>query len=110
VVHWGVWLGCTFGLAALAFILAEAIPIFNYLIALTGSLCFAPIAIILPGALWLYDHGHYKSGTALERAKYWAHWLLPVLGAFICVGGTYGVIQSIISAYANGEIGRSFHL
>ncbi|EPE25402.1 hypothetical protein GLAREA_01314 [Glarea lozoyensis ATCC 20868] len=108
VVHWGVWLGCTFGLAALAFILAEAIPIFNYLIALTGSLCFAPIAIMLPGALWIHDHGHYKSGTMVQKAKYWAHWFLPVLGLFICVGGTYGVVQSIISAYASGQIGGAF--
>jgi hypothetical protein len=110
VVHWGVWLSCTFGLAALAFILAEAIPIFNYLIALTGSLCFAPIAIMLPGALWLYDHGHYKSGTVAQKAMYWAHWFLPVLGAFICVGGTYGVVQSIIQAYASGQIGGSHSL
>lgn len=107
LVHWSVWLSCTFGLSALAFILAEAIPIFNFLIALTGSICFAPLAIMLPGALWLYDHGHYKNGTMGQKAAYYAHWFLPVLGAFLCVGGTYGVVQSIINAYADGEIGKS---
>ncbi|KAH6679074.1 putative N amino acid transport system protein [Halenospora varia] len=107
-VHWSVWLGCTFGLSSLSFILAEAIPIFNYLIALTGSICFAPLAIILPGAFWLYDHAHYRSGGIGKQALYYAHCFLPLLGAFICVGGTYGVVQSIINAYADGEIGGAF--
>ncbi|TVY42283.1 N amino acid transport system protein [Lachnellula occidentalis] len=106
--HWTVWLSCTFGLASLSFILAEAIPIFNYLIALTGSICFAPLAIMLPGALWLYDHGHYRTGSAVQKAMYWAHWFLPLLGMFLCVGGTYGVVESIIEAYADGEIGGAF--
>jgi hypothetical protein len=60
LVHWGTWLSCTIVLGALAFILAEAIPIFSYLIALVGSFCFAPIAICLPGWLWLYDHWEYR--------------------------------------------------
>lgn len=28
------------------------------------------------------------------------------LGAFICIGGTYGVIKEIIDAYADGQIGE----
>ena len=47
-VHWATWLGCTFGLSALAFVLAQAIPVFNYLVAITGSFCFAPLALMLP--------------------------------------------------------------
>lgn len=48
MVHWVTWLSCTTILGSLAFILAEAIPIFNFLIALVGSLCFAPLAIVRP--------------------------------------------------------------
>jgi hypothetical protein len=106
VVHWGTWLGCTFGLCSISFILAEAVPIFNYLIALTGSICFAPLAIALPGFLWLNDHGHYKNGSMVQKMIYYAHWFLPVLGAFLCVGGTYAVVQQIIDAYADGLIGE----
>ncbi len=32
VVHWVTWLSTTVGLGAIAFVLAEAIPIFNYLV------------------------------------------------------------------------------
>lgn len=97
---------CTFGLASLSFILAEAIPIFSYILALTGTICFAPIALTIPGFLWLYDHGTWRKGTVVQQLAYWAHWILPFLGAFICVGGTYGVVKQIIDAYASGEIGK----
>ncbi|KAL2216530.1 putative N amino acid transport system protein [Thermoascus aurantiacus ATCC 26904] len=105
-VHWATWLSCTFGLASLSFILAEAIPIFSYILALTGTICFAPIALTIPGFLWLYDHGTWRKGTVVQQLAYWAHWILPFLGAFICVGGTYGVVKQIIDAYASGEIGK----
>jgi hypothetical protein len=107
-VHWGTWLSCTIGLGSLAFVLAEAIPIFSFLIALTGSVCFAPLAIMLPGWLWLHDHGEYKRGGVVKMAIYYGHFFLILLGAFVCVGGTYAVIKSIIAAYASGLIGSAF--
>jgi hypothetical protein len=108
VVHWGVWLSCTIGLASLAFILAEAIPIFSYLIALTGSICFAPLAIMLPGWLWLHDHPDWRKGGALKMAAYYMHFLLIAIGAFLCVGGTYGTVKAVIAAYADGTVGSAF--
>ncbi|KAK4545617.1 hypothetical protein LTR36_002570 [Oleoguttula mirabilis] len=107
-VHWCTWLGLTFGLASISFILAEAIPVFNYLLALTGSICFAPLAITLPGWLWLHDHKAWVKGNALQQMAYWFHVFLIPLGAFFLVGGTYGVILEIIDAYATGLIGAAF--
>jgi hypothetical protein len=108
VIHWGTWLGCTIGLGSLSFVLAQAIPIFSFLIALTGSVCFAPIAICLPAWLWLHDHGDWKRGGVVKKAAYYGHWLLILLGVFVCVGGTYAVINSIITSYASGLIGSAF--
>ncbi|KAH7092567.1 transmembrane amino acid transporter protein-domain-containing protein [Paraphoma chrysanthemicola] len=108
LVHWSTWLGCTIGLGSLAFVLAEAIPIFSFLIALTGSVCFAPLAIMLPGWLWLYDHAEYRRAGAGKKVVYYGHWVLIALGAFVCVGGTYAVVKSIMAAYASGLIGSAF--
>jgi hypothetical protein len=108
LVHWGTWLGCTIIIGALAFILAEAIPIFNYLIALTGSICFAPLAISLPGWLWLYDHWDYRKGSLWQKIQFGFHWFLILLGLFFLVGGTYGVVKQIIAAYDSGLIGSAF--
>lgn len=106
--HWATWLSCTCGLAAISFILAEAIPIFNFLLALTGSICFAPLAITLPAWLWLYDHGDYRKGSVIQRLFYWFHVFLIPLGLFFLVAGTYGVVLEIKDAYANGTIGGAF--
>ena len=108
VIHWGTWLGCTIGIGSLAFILASAIPIFNYLIALTGTICFAPLAISLPGWLWLYDHWHFKNGNLWQKAQFLFHWFLIFLGLFFLAGGTYGVVKQIVAAYDSGLIGSAF--
>lgn len=105
VTHWGTWLACTVVLGAISFILAEAIPIFNYLIALVGSLCFAPLAISLPGLLWLHDHGHYLKGSLVQKVKFLLHIGMVLLGIFFLVGATYGVIIQIKAAYSDGTIG-----
>lgn len=106
-VHWGTWLSTTFIMGALAFVLASAIPIFTYLIALVGSVCFAPLAMSLPGWLWLYDHGHYKKGSLLQKIVYVLHVGMVLLGLFFLVGATYGVVMQIKAAYATGQIGMS---
>lgn len=109
VVHWATWLGCTFALSVVAFLLAVAIPIFNYLVALCGSLTFAPLALGLPAYLFIYDHQSWrKEGTWWMSIVYWLNWFLIPLAAFLTIGGTYGVIQGVIDAYANGEIGSAF--
>ena len=83
--------------------MAEAIPVFNYLLALTASVCFAPLAIMLPGGFWLYDHGTYRRGMTKQKLLYWSHWMLPVLGAFFLVGGTYATVKSIIISNQGGS-------
>ncbi|KAJ5565067.1 hypothetical protein N7513_001309 [Penicillium frequentans] len=107
-VHWATWMSCTIVLGAISFILAEAIPIFNYLVALVGSVCFAPLAMSLPGLLWLYSNSHYRKGTFTQKIIYVLHWGMVLLGVFFLVGATYGVIIEIIDAYATGTIGSAF--
>ena len=108
LIHWTTWLSCTFGLAIISFILAEAVPIFEYLLSLAGSICFAPLAISLPAWLWMYDHMDYRKGHAGKKVLFWGHALFVPLGIFVMVGGTYGVVVQIQEAYASGQIGSAF--
>ncbi|KAI8719921.1 hypothetical protein NCS52_00774400 [Fusarium sp. LHS14.1] len=108
VVHWSVWFACTLSMSIVSFLLASGIPIFNYLLALAGSLTFAPLALGLPGYLWIFDHQHYRTASAWKMIVYYLHWGLIGIAAFMTVGGTYGVIQQVIDAYANGEIASAF--
>lgn len=63
---------------------------------------------MLPGWLWLHDHGEYKRGGVGKKVIYAGHWVLIAIGAFVCVGGTYGVVKSIIGAYDSGLVGGAF--
>ncbi|KAJ5180972.1 hypothetical protein N7492_004182 [Penicillium capsulatum] len=108
IVHWGTWLGCTISVSVISFVLASAIPIFNYIIGLVGSICFSLLALSLPGCLWLYSHAHDWKGSAVERTVYLLHVLLVLLGVFMAVGGTYGTVMQIKEAYASGMISSAF--
>ncbi|KAK7540488.1 transmembrane amino acid transporter protein-domain-containing protein [Phyllosticta citribraziliensis] len=107
-IHWTTWLGCNVVLGAISFVISQGVPIFNNILALAGSICFAPLAIALPGWLWLFDYGSWRKGNAGQQVAYWFHWFLIVLGLFFLVGGAYGTIQQIIDEYNNGEIGSAF--
>ncbi|ROW09263.1 hypothetical protein VPNG_05871 [Cytospora leucostoma] len=63
VVHWSVWLSCTFTMSAIGFLIGSGIPIFNYLLALAGSLTFAPLALGLPGNVDFKNIGSFLPST-----------------------------------------------
>jgi hypothetical protein len=88
VTHWAVWLSCSIGVGIAGYIVAEAIPVFNFLVALVGSACMAPLALVIPGMLWLYDFWHYKNGTLAQKSAFAFHVFFFLLGIFICIGGT----------------------
>ncbi|KAK8051776.1 Amino acid transporter- transmembrane [Apiospora rasikravindrae] len=108
ITHWATWVGSTLAIGVVAFVLSESIAIFNYILALAGSVCFAPMAIILPGFLYLHDLAAYRKGTMLQRTKWTLHIGLILLGVFVTVCGTYASVMSIKEAYNNGEIGSAF--
>lgn len=88
LVHWSTWIGCNAGVGILAFILAEAIPVFNYILSLEASLFFAPMSLLFPACFWMYEYKQYRGGTVMQKLAYSAHILLAVIACFLIVGGT----------------------
>lgn len=88
MVHWGTWIGSNLTLGILAFIVAEAVPILNYLLGLAGAVCFAPFSLIFPALLWMQDFKHYRTGNSSNKAKYWSHALIVLVGSFMVIAGT----------------------
>lgn len=87
-VHWFTWLGTNLLLGALAFIVAEAVPILNYLLGLAGALCYAPFSLVFPALLWMYDFRGHRSGSTGQKTMYGLHAFIVVLGVFMVIGGT----------------------
>lgn len=108
LVHWGTWFGCVAAISVVSFLIASGVPIFNYLLSLAGSLAFAPLALCLPGWLWIHDHVGFYKGTILQKLLFFLHVMLIGLGIFLTVGGTYGVVAQIIEAYSDGTISSAF--
>ena len=107
-VHWGTWLGCVTGMTVVSFLIASGVPIFNYLLSLAGSVAFAPLALGLPGWLWIYDHQSYWKGNWWQKIMYALHVILIGISVFLTIGGTYGVIVQIMDAYKDGSIDSAF--
>ena len=87
-MHWATWLGSNLLLGALGFIIAEAVPILNYLLGLAGALCFAPFSLIFPALLWMSDYKGYRSGAVSQKVAYAGHIIIVAIGLFMVVGGT----------------------
>jgi Transmembrane amino acid transporter protein len=97
--HWATWLGCTFGVTLISYIIASAIPVFGGLVSLIGALlgtlmCFQPM-----GAMWLYDNWHNARTGKWYAMVAWSGFVI-VSGFFLMIGGTYGSVVDIKNAYA----------
>ncbi|KAK0390162.1 hypothetical protein NLU13_3735 [Sarocladium strictum] len=108
LTHWGTWLGINFALGTAAFIIAEAVPILNYLLGLAGAFCFAPFSLIFPCLLWMSDFKGHRSGTLQQKLYYAFHAFIVAVGLFMVIGTAYAVCQAIKMAFATGQIARVF--
>lgn len=95
------WIGCTGGVAGIAYIIASAIPVFGGLVSLVGALlgtliCFQPM-----GAMWLYDHWTKGKETKSPRWMAMVFWCFFIIisGTFLMIAGTYGSVVGIIDSY-----------
>lgn len=100
--HWATWLGCTFGVSLVAYILASSIPAFNSIVSLAGALFGTLLSFQPMGCMWLYDN--WASGREKPTLRWYlmVGWCVFVIvaGTFLMGAGTYGSIMSIIDAYS----------
>lgn len=73
-----------------------------------GSICFAPMALMLPPVFFLYDWKTYNRGTILNKFELGFNGFIFLIGLFFLGSGTYGTALSIKNAYASGLIGGVF--
>lgn len=101
-IHWATWLGSSFGVSLIAYILASAIPAFDSIVSLAGALFGTLLSFQPMGCMWLYDN--WSSGKAKPTLRWglMVGWCVFVIfaGTFIMGSGTYGAIMSIIDTYS----------
>ncbi|KAF4420387.1 neutral amino acid permease [Fusarium acutatum] len=98
-VHWSTWLGCTFIVSIIAYIIASAIPIFYSLISLIGALVGTLMCFQTMGFMWFYDNWEKRAiSPKWLSACGWSVFVIAS-GTLLMVAGTYGSIVDIIQAY-----------
>ncbi|KAL0941384.1 amino acid transporter [Colletotrichum truncatum] len=99
--HWITWLGCTFGVALIAYLIASSIPVFDGLVSLVGALFGTLLSLQPMGCMWLYDNW---SAGKLEKNPRWIAMVcfsvfVIVAGCFLMIAGAYGSVVGIMATY-----------
>ncbi|KAI4741571.1 transmembrane amino acid transporter [Aureobasidium sp. EXF-12298] len=113
MMGWGVWILLLAITNGCGFVLATGVPrkFFSYLGGIVASAFASWYTYGLAGAFWWHDTHHLEDGWRSVKKK-WPMFLLCfgtlIFGGFICVGGLYAIIKSLIEAYASGAVGHPF--
>lgn len=113
-VGWFSWAGLVFATWVLAFIVAEAIPIFNSLLSVMSSLFSCWFGFLFWGIAYFqmrtidYGPGWWKRETLYGYSKIGLNILIIIIGLFLLGPGTYATIMSIILEFQSGKIGGAF--
>lgn len=100
-VHWVTWLGSTFTIVTVAYIVASSIPVFSDLVSLVGALLATPLCFQPMGCMWLYDNwepGRHRKSFLWCIKVAWSVFMI-LAGFFLTIGGTYSSIVSINASY-----------
>ncbi|RSM12338.1 hypothetical protein CEP52_002555 [Fusarium oligoseptatum] len=99
LTHWGTWLGCTFGISLISYIVASAIPAFSSLVSLLGALMGTFLTFHSMGCAWFFDNWSVSERTPRWYAMCVFAIFVLVSGTFLMISGTYGSILDIIKVY-----------
>lgn len=103
---WMVWIGLVLAITIVAWVIAEAIPVFNALLGLISSLFISGFTLYFPPLFWfmLLKEGSWHSS--------WRNIGLSVLnvaifliGLLVLGSGTYASVQDIINQTASAPFG-----
>ena len=96
---WTTWLVLVFVVTSIAWIIAEAIPIFSGLLSVISSLFVSGLSFYLPPIMWymLLREGAWYEKHNRKTAIYNA--MVFLIGIIIFACGTYASIVELVSAY-----------
>lgn len=94
---WATWLGLVFTVTILAWVIAEAIPIFSDILSISSSLFVSGLSYYIPPMLWfvLLKKGHWYEKHNLKAAM--CNFVVFAIGIIILGCGTYASIAELVS-------------
>ncbi|KAK0619408.1 transmembrane amino acid transporter protein-domain-containing protein [Immersiella caudata] len=114
VIGWASWAGILLATWILAFVIAEVIPFFSYLLSLMSSLFDSFFGFIFWGVAYFRMRnadgklsllqGQSVSGYILAAFNVF----IILIGVFFLTLGTYASVEGIIEAFEAGNVGSAF--
>ncbi len=101
VKTWTIWIGLATLFWTLVFILANAIPVFNSIVAVSSALLVAWFSFGLPGLFWLHLNWGNQFKDWKMTVKSLLNWLLVLAGAFLNVAGMWAAIDTLVKLFNN---------
>jgi hypothetical protein len=94
---WATWLGLVSTVTVLAWIIAEAIPVFSDILSISSSLFVSGLSYYVPPVLWfvLLKQGKWYDRTNLKAAV--CNGVVFLIGIVILVCGTYASVAELVS-------------
>ncbi|KAF5024161.1 hypothetical protein F66182_3796 [Fusarium sp. NRRL 66182] len=105
---WVTWLSVLGVITLISWVVAEAIPIFNDLLALSSALLISGFVLYVPAIMWfkLLCEGHWYEMKNIPHAALCTFTFL--FGLLVLVGGTYASALDIKLHYDQGHIRQPF--
>ncbi|KAI1295792.1 transmembrane amino acid transporter protein-domain-containing protein [Xylaria venustula] len=105
---WISWIALIALLTIVGWVLAEAIPFFSDLLAISSSLFISGFTFYFPAMMWFML---IRKGSPFAKENLvWTflNALCFIIGIVVLVGGTYSSIQDIIDGYNSGKVRGAF--
>ncbi|KAK9855386.1 hypothetical protein MYU51_002879 [Penicillium brevicompactum] len=105
---WATWLGLVFIVTILAWIIAEAIPIFSELLSIISALFVSGLSFYIPPIMWfvLLKEGAWYEKHNLKAAI--LNGIVFIVGLIIFGCGTYASIAELVHKFQSGSISKPF--
>lgn len=94
---WITWLGLVTIITFVAWIIAEAIPIFSELLSISASLFVSGLSFYFPPVMWflLLKEGKWYAKENIRSAIY--NGIVFLFGVIVLVAGTYATVAELVS-------------
>ncbi|KAI1418911.1 transmembrane amino acid transporter protein-domain-containing protein [Xylaria sp. FL1777] len=105
---WISWIVLISFLTIIGWVLAEAIPFFSDLLAISSSLFISGFTFYFPALMWFML---IRQGSPFSKENLvWTglNAVCFIIGIVVLVGGTYASIEDIIHGYATGKVRGAF--
>ncbi|CAG8015558.1 unnamed protein product [Penicillium olsonii] len=105
---WMTWLGLVLVVTILAWVIAEAIPIFSELLSIISALFVSGLSFYIPPIMWfvLLKEGAWYERHNLKPAI--LNGIVFIVGMIIFGCGTYSSIAELVHKFQSGSISKPF--